>query len=231
MISLLVPSRGRPDALAALWASATETASGPIELVARLDEDDPMLEKYEVHMGEGCVKFQDLKGTVGPRDVLSKYWNECAERARFPVMMHCGDDIRFRTAEWDKHVLTAFDSYPDKIVFVHGRDGVHDANLGTHGFLHRRWIDTVGYFVPPYFSSDYNDLWLTEVANMIGRRHFIPAVYTEHMHPAIGKGEWDITHQERLERHRRDNVDAIYADLAHERDDWAAKLRAVMQDG
>ena len=43
-------------------------------------------------------------------------------------------------------------------------------NFLTHGFLHRNWVETVGYFVPPYFSSDFNDTWLNEVADMIGRK-------------------------------------------------------------
>lgn len=222
MISLLVPSRHRPDGLHALWASATETAKDDIELVYRVDDDDPTLDEYTV-MGERVHQL------LGAREhFMTRYWNECALVAHGEIMMHCGDDVRFRTAEWDTQVYAAFDAYDDRIAFVHGRDGIHDARMGTHGFLHRNWVDAVGFFLPPYFSSDWADTWLNDVADALGRRHFVPAIYTEHMHPVAGKGEWDITHQERLERGRQDDVDALYQRLAPERQEWVDKLRAVM---
>lgn len=225
VISLLCPSRGRPDALAAMWESALSTAHSDIELVCRLDGDEAFA---------AATAYPALPGTrispyiIGPRTLLSQCWNECAERATGEILMHCGDDIRFRTDGWDDLVADAFDDYPDRIVFVHGRDGVHDQALGTHGFLHRRWVDTVGYFVPPLFSSDYNDTWLNEVADLIGRRVFLPGVYTEHLHPSVGKGEWDLTHRERLERHQRDRVDEIYGRTESRRERDANLLRAVM---
>jgi hypothetical protein len=116
-------------------------------------------------------------------------------------------------------------------VFVHGEDGHQHDRLGTHGFLSRRWVETVGYFVPPMFSSDFNDTWLTEVADRIGRRVFLPNVLTEHLHPAAGKGKWDRTHLERLERHRRDQPERLYQQTVGERMEAAAKLRKAMSVG
>ena len=200
-----------------MWATARETAEGPIELVTRLDDDDPA-----VYPDMGDVRI------VGPRGLLSAYWNECYQQASGEILMHAGDDIRFRTVAWDARVRSVFDAIPDRILFVHGDDGHQHERLGTHGFLHRRWVETVGYFVPPYFSSDYNDTWLTEVADRLGRRIYLPDVGTEHLHPHAGKGEWDLTHRERLTRHAQDNVDALYASLADAREADAGKLRAVM---
>src|SRR5262245_52599602 len=157
-------------------------------------------------------------------------WNRCAEAATYDVMMHCGDDIIFRTSNWDQRVIDQFDRYDDRIVFVHGEDGIQHGNIGTHGFLHRRWVETVGYFVPLYFSSDYNDLWLSQVADALGRRVYLPDVYTEHMHPVVGKAPLDQTHQDRLARHQRDNVDQLYRDLAGRRDEDVVKLRRVIEE-
>lgn len=200
-----------------MWATARETAEGPLELVTRLDDDD-------------LADYPDLGDVriVGPRGLLSAYWNECYAASSGEIVMHAGDDIRFRTVAWDTLVQAAFESVADRILFVHGDDGFQHERLGTHGFLHRRWVETLGYFVPPYFSSDYNDTWLTEVADSIGRRVYLPDVVTEHLHPNAGKGEWDQTHRERLERHGRDNVDSLYASLANARAEDAAKLTAVM---
>lgn len=223
MISILVPSRGRPDQLARMIDSARATAAGPVEVVARLDDDDPALQQYE----EKLIGRASM--IVGPRTVLSIYWNECWERAAGPVFHHAGDDLIYRTDGWDRLVLDAFAACEDRIVFVYGRDGYQDERLGTHGFLHQRWTDAVGYFVPPHFSSDFNDVWITEVARKIGRARYLPEMFIEHMHPVAGKGEWDLTHRERLARHKQDRPQLLYRRLAQKRERDARKLRAAMK--
>lgn len=224
MISILCPTRGRPESMQRMVTSARKTATVPtdLEFIFYIDDDDAA--SYEM------VERLDARSVVGPRIILSEMWNACWMQADedSDIFMHCGDDIVFRSEGWDSRVLDAFARIPDKIVLVHGRDGYQDANLATHGFYHRHWTDALGYLVPPYFSSDYNDLWHTEVADMIGRRMYLHDVYTEHMHPVIGKGTWDQTHNERLARHQQDNVKAIYNSKTHERLEDANKLRAAI---
>lgn len=224
MISVLCPSRGRPEFARDLLESIRATAATiGVQLVLRLDEDDPALERYAE-----LVAGSDVTTIVGPRVVLSECWNEAAERAVWDVLMLCGDDIRFRTPHWDDRVMSVIWSVPDKIVLVHGRDGIQDDRVATHPFMHRRWMETVGYFVPPYFASDYNDMWLTEVADAIGRRQYLADLYTEHLHPVAGKYHLDQTHLERLDRHRQQNCDALYQNTAPERATDVAKLQAYI---
>lgn len=226
-ISLLVPTRGRPGQILTMWHSALLNADdkNSLELVLYLDEDEPQMVDYLLF-----VRAVDhISYRVGPRYVLSNMWNDCSDRATGDILWHGNDDVLFRTNHWDTAVREAFNSQPDRILLVHGRDGYHDAKMSVLGFLHRRWMEAVGYFVPPYFVSDYNDLWLSEVADMIGRRRFLPEVYTEHMHPVFGKGPLDQTHQDRLTRHHQHNPGQLYETLAREREQWAAKLRAVME--
>lgn len=220
-ISILVPSRGRPDQLDRMWSSAREHAHGTVELVVRLDDDDPALEQYRDVLDDATL-------IIGPRTVLSVCWNECWENASASVFHHAGDDIVYRTPGWDRLVLDAMAAVPDRIVFVYGRDGYQDEKLGTHGFLHQRWAEAVGYFVPPFFSSDFNDLWIFEVAGMIDRRRYLPDLFTEHMHPCAGKGEWDLTHRERLARHKKDRPEVLYRRLAEKRHRDAKLLRSAM---
>jgi hypothetical protein len=224
-ISVLLPTRGRPTNVRRLMDSVTGTAVQDVEVVLYVDEDDPTQQQVWDMADEDDMPMIVLRG---PRIILSSCWNLCAEAATNDIMMHCGDDIIFRTFGWDQLVVAAFEQVADKIALVHGRDGIHDGTLATHGFLHRRWVETTGYLVPPLFASDYNDLWLSDVANALGRRIFLPDVYTEHMHPAVGKAELDQTHRERLARHAADDCDQIWRDTAHLRDADVAKLRAVM---
>jgi hypothetical protein len=204
--------------------SALETADVEPSFIFYVDDNDPTRD-------ETLAIIHELGGLFmsGPRVVLSEMWNVCAQLAQDEILMHCGDDIVFRTPHWDTLVSNVFDNeWPDKIGVVHGRDGFQDQRLATHGFYHRRWIEVLGRLVPPYFSSDYNDLWNTEVADAVGRRRYIPEIYTEHMHPVAGKAELDQTHQERLTRHTTDNVEALYTTLVHERLTDIAKLRSAI---
>src|SRR5690554_2132770 len=68
MISVLAPTRGRPDALQAMADSVYATATGPVEVLAYVDDDDPS--DYSQVTGVRIV--------TGPRIVLSDCWNRLA---------------------------------------------------------------------------------------------------------------------------------------------------------
>jgi hypothetical protein len=220
VISVLCPTRGRPDSMRRMAESARETAVGEVEILFYVDEDDRRSRRTAERLGAGVV--------TGERIVLSQMWNVLAEKASGDIVMQCGDDVVFRTPGWDVRVEEVFARYPDRVVFVYGDDLYWSTFHGTHGFVHKRWIEAVGYFLPPHFSCDWSDVWLNQVAAAVGRIVYLPDVITEHMHPTVGKAVLDRTHQERLERGRRDDVASLYQRLKHERAADAAKLRAVM---
>jgi hypothetical protein len=207
--------------------SGRATSHGFVEYVFYIDDDDMASRDMAREL---YAQAADVYWKQGPRILLSQMWNECHEIARYDYFQHSCDETIYQSDAWDTDVLDAFQRWPDRIGLVYGRDGIHDQNLATHGFLHRNWTDATGYFVPPYFSSDYNDLWLHQVAQGINRLAYLPSVYTEHMHPAVGKGPLDQTHQDRLARHGQDNVDALYASLAGERDGDVQKLLKAIAD-
>lgn len=187
-----------------------------IEFVLYLDHDDPKAGLYR--------SDPNIKHIHGDRILLSEMWNVCYRNVDDPeLLMHAGDDLIFRSKGWDTMIRTTFLGFGDRILFVHGDDGHWGSRFGTHGIIHKNWVDTVGYFVPPYFSSDFNDTWLNDVSNSLGRRIFMPFV-TEHMHPLFGKGELDQTHKDRLERHQRDNVGPLYTSKQGEREADGKKL-------
>jgi hypothetical protein len=226
VISVLVPSRGRPDSFARTVVTAVENAAHPLhlEFVVRLDHDDPALPAYSQ------PEFAGVRYLTGERCLLSDAWNECYAAASGEIVMHCGDDITFNTPGWDGMVMAEFAVCPDKILFVHGDDlGPHGHDLGTHGFVHRRWVEEIGYFLPPIFSCDWADVWLTEVADELGRRRFLPFV-TEHHHYTFGKAERDETHAEREERGERDNVKMLYQQTKGFRDRDVRKLRTMRKE-
>jgi Glycosyl transferase family 2 len=235
LISVLVPSRGRPDMLARAIRTAYETATHArrVEVVVWLDDDEPneldymFKAKFSAPL-DGSLP-ESVRVITGPRKLLSECWNTCYEHARGEILMHCGDDVTFNTPGWDQRVREEFEKLPDRIGLVFGDDlSTNFPDLATHGFVHRRWVQAVGYFLPPLFSSDWNDVWISEVAKRVGRLVPMSDVVIEHHHYTFGKAERDQTHAEREERGIADGVVDLYKKTEPERELDAQKLKAVM---
>jgi len=218
-ISILCPTRGRPENVKRLLDSIAATSSVLPEVIFYVDDDDTTF--------PGALGYPNASVVRGPRITLSDCWNKLAAIATGEILMNAGDDLIFKTKGWDDEVKQSFANFPDRLVFVHGDDGHFGRRFGTHGFVHRKWVEAVGYFIPPYFSSDFGDTWLNEVANRLDRRVALPFL-AEHMHPIWNKAEWDQTHKERLARHERDQVEELYKKLAPERDRDVEKLSRII---
>ena len=221
-ISLIVPTRNRPEQLRKLITSAYETASDPdnVEFCFYIDNDDTVSEEVILSFNNKNIKYM-----IGERYILASLWNDAFELATSDIFWHGNDDIIFRTPGWDKAVLEAFETYDDKIVFVYPASGNPNQKSGTHGFLHRNWVNTVEYFMPPFFSSDGCDGWINEVALVLNRIVFLPNVLIEHMHYTVGKAAMDTTYAERIANGKLDNIGHLYEELRPERRDNIRKLK------
>ncbi len=221
MISLLCPTRGRPASLRRMVESARATATGPIEIICRIDNDDSFARAAADALG--------LPVVVGPRKNLSALWDDCLPLARGEIVGMLNDDVIFRSESWDKLIEKTFSDCPDKIVMVHADDlSGNGERFGPHLFVHRRWVDTLGYFSPPHFPGDYADTWINDIANILGRRVYLPHVEIEHMHPMWHKGEIDATYRERMDRQSAAKSSSLYARLSGERIRDAARLEKLM---
>lgn len=205
-ISLLLPSRQRRNDLIRFYNSAMETADNPkdIEVVVYIDNDDGAYDGLEL------PRMTIIRGE---RIVLSEMWNACYKACKGDYLMHCGDDLVFKSKGWDTEMTQAIDSYPGKIAVVWGDDyddGTSRHDFGTHCMIHRNWAETVGYFVPPYFVSDYNDTFFNDVGEKLHVRKYLHHVKVEHMHFSRGKADIDRNTQERLDRHAAYKPEDIY---------------------
>lgn len=200
--------------------SVEDTAEQPTRIVAvvRVDDDDPHLEEYSQVDGVELI--------VGPRVGVSAAFNECgiwaAEHA--DILMMAADDIRFRTPGWDTMVRQAFD---EDAVFVYGRDGAHDQNLGTHGFIPAEWVHALGFYIPPSLYGDYSDVWLHQLGAALGRDRYLPEMLIEHLHWVYRKAPMDATYSDRMDDNR---LRARPAFLELVADGTAAKALELLRD-
>lgn len=217
MISFLLPTRGRLTRLNNFINSVLNTADYPegVEFIVYIDEDD---RSYD-----GWIAPKQVKIVRGPRKPLSQCYEW--EKATGPIYAMGGDDVVFHTKGWDTKVCEAFLQYKDRIALVFGNDGdPNHSNYGTMPFIHKNWISVLGRFVPSYFTGDFTDTWLNELADMVGRKHHID-IYTEHIHPAFGKREQDQTDKDKWDKHVSGDMPKVYLDTSMERIEDGKKLK------
>ena len=227
MISLLTPTRKRPKRLWEMVESVVKTASVMPEILCYVADDDNSYDSIEETFGRFWPSISPTF-VRGPRLTMSDLWNAIIPHAHGDIFMLCADDVIFRTQHWDVEIEKSFAESDDKIMLAFADDaGPSGKTFASLPFVHRRWVETVGYFTGPGFSADYSDTWPNDVADMIGRKKHVPVVI-EHAHWIWNKAEKDVVYKENEERLRRDNCHLQYRNRLPERQADAAKLRAVM---
>ena len=202
-ISCVLITRNRPHNLIRLFNSilATTTDMVNFELSIRLDDNDtvsmPVLKKYQKRIPMIISYGKRTKSTF-------PIWNAAWKQATGEIYMMLGDDIIFRTKDWDTIVRKEFLKYPDKIVFIYGRDGHLDDKLGTHGFLHKNYCDTVGYFTNPALNIYFGDNTTDDVTRRLKRNVYLSSIFFEHMHYTYGKSPVDKVYKELAKRSQGD---------------------------
>ena len=170
MISLAVPTRGRPDRFKTMVNSANRTAVGQIEVIAWRDNDDtadyPKLKNVEYHVDD----------RPGPQEMAS-LWNRAQRAGHGGVTMLAADDITFETKGWDARVESAFTEFPDRIGMVYCRNPGDERPVLP--FVSREWIKVAG-FVPDQLPGWFADEHIWSIASEIGRVIYLDDVIIQH---------------------------------------------------
>ena len=171
MISLLVPTRKRPQRLAGMVGSVIATTRpGEVEIICYVTHDD--------HDYDDFPRGLPVSFLRGPRRTFSDLWNALTPYAAGDIFMLCADDVLFRTQGWAAIVGEAYASCPDKILCAYG-DDLHPngKTFATLPFVSRKWVETLGYFTPDGFTCDWCDTWIQDIADMIGRKAVLAHYY------------------------------------------------------
>lgn len=219
---IVIPSRGRPQAIAELHAAFEATTAGCSELVVALDLDDPTAAEYPRGL-------DGLRYVVGRRNGFApRLSHEAVKEARSAFAVGSwGDDHRPRTRGWDDQILGALEDLGSGIAY--GDDLLQGEALPTAAHLTSDIIETLGWMTPPGLAHLYVDNFWLDLGRDIDRIRYLPDVVIEHMHPAAGKAEWDdlVRNANTPEAYNADRV----AYEAYKRDRMAVdveRLRALL---
>jgi hypothetical protein len=228
-ISILCPTRGRPDNVRKLVLSALTNAEKPdnIEFLFYVDTDDLSFPKDLV------LEFPNqIKVISGPRLWISNSHNVLYAFSIGEILMTAGDDMEFKTESWDLRVRSQFSSVEDKIALVFGNDNAtHAGKIAVHGFFHQHWVHCVGTWVQPGRGVPW-DLWTTENANLLGRLIFLEDMVISHNHYRQGgaHAEFDQTYRDVYTQSSSFRPMTTYALLKRERRIDRILLREAMID-
>lgn len=176
-ISILCPTRGRPDNLMRILESIERTTYdlSSLEFLVYFDQDDAT-------QFLDLSRFEFVRKFVGPRMWMSNYHNFLYANSTGELIMACADDFVFLSQRWDIAIKTFYQNQVDNYWVVFGNDlGVHAGKMPTHFFLHRDWPMALGTWVQPFRASPW-DLWIFDVANDINRLRYLPEVEIQHLH-------------------------------------------------
>jgi hypothetical protein len=189
-ISILCPSRGRPDRFNAMRASAWARADNPDEVSIKLalDADDPTFNSYPPP--EHTQHFR-----TPPACLL----NALAHKADGDILMAASDDILFRTQGWDTKVRAVAARFPDGLFIASPMNGDSRRRV-NHWFTGRQWLKVFGWMAPAHFEHFCEDEWVQAVAEAAGRLVYMDDVLIEHMHAKYGKGANDEGYKSKRQR-------------------------------
>lgn len=225
MISILTPSRGRPEGLHKLFQSINETMSGKIkvELLIGLDEDDPLISSY-LYTITGMRKKAHEKLTVNfqldHRKMLARIWNDLAAKAENDWMTVGNDDMIFKTKDWDLTLEKYIEkSHPFNLYFFD--DGLQHGNHCAFPIISKDWVKALGYFFPEIFHHNYVDTWIFDIAQRAKAWTYISEVKNQHLHYSLNLHPYDETYRQGNNYNEDDRV--MYLSHMKERE-AAAKI-------
>lgn len=205
MISILVPTRNRPEALKRSYDSLRSRTTEDFEFLLAVDEDD-------------TTDYSDYDDVwVMPRHGYTKlhlYYNELAEHATGDWLFLWNDDCLMQTDDWTA-VIEAFEP---KLVLNPASN--HGSTLCCFPIVPKRFVDLIGHFS----LNCSNDTWWEEIGKMLGILTHVPTLNILHDRADLTGNNNDQVYQERV----YDSANFYSMEMKTQREHDAAKLGGLL---
>lgn len=195
---VLVPTRGRPQALGELLDAWEETGA-TCSLIFAVDSDDPCRRDYEDAFRLRTDHDEEMPFVtllfVGKRLRLAGTLNMLCSRVGedFSAIGFMGDDHRPRTKGWDERFAECLSGGSG---IVYGNDLLVGDKFPTAVMMTADIPLKLGYFCPPGLVHLCLDLVWKDWGVGMERITYLGDVVIEHMHPANGKAALDAGYEE-----------------------------------
>jgi len=195
MLTVIVPTRGRPAAALELLNSIVDTRRvATTTLVLAVDESDPELGVYQ--------EVAKTRPDVARVEVVIGGWmvaalNEAATRVvedpEVSAISFLGDDHRPRTVGWDAAYLSALRELGAGVVY--GDDLLQHDFVPTQCAMSASIIRELKWMAHPSLRHMYVDTLWRDMANEARKLRYLPDIIVEHLHYINGKATEDEGYQ------------------------------------
>jgi len=204
VINVILPSRNRPQACREAVDSLLATRGlGDTRVTVVADSASSTIQAYRDLFTD--VGFIETTGNMIERT------NYAAKRIDGDIIGWMADDNRFRTQEWDRIIDDEFE-YDAGFVAL---DDLFWSQKGKPAniFTKKSVIAALGWYANPGQHHFYMEDTLRVLAVATDNWTYLEGVVCEHLHPAIGKGEWD-------DAYRQQETQAMYDSEGRAFIDW-----------
>ncbi|WP_298264582.1 glycosyltransferase family 2 protein [Acidocella sp.] len=225
LISLLLPTRKRPELARRFLRSVLTTAQYPesVEIILYADEDDA--ESHDLD----CTGLTILR-IIGPRQSMGGYNTACLAQASGDIIALMNDDVVIRTTGWDEALRQLDALVPDKVYLIYGNDMFKGKTLCTFPILSRRTCEILREPYHHAYRGAFIDYHLMDIFKRLEhsgyrRLFYLPDIAFEHLHYRAGKADFDETYGQR----GRYDDDMIFVSLAQLRTASMALLSSAIE--
>lgn len=193
LISILCPSRGSLLALQTMLDSLVSTTvdRDTIELIARLDDDDPMLPERKGCF-ETCGRRIPTQVLIGPPVPMGRMTVQMGRAARGAFLWLLNDDITHLTAGWDQLLTLAVADRPRHVFYPD--DGLFGSQLACFPLLPKEHVESTGFYGVDRYERYLIDCIISDLYDAragLNRLIYLPQWKIQH-HNAQAAGAIDL---------------------------------------
>jgi len=211
MISLILPSRGRPTELFECIYAINDMADNPelVEIIVIIDSDDATMTEWYGPQNCKIVRCQ-------PKIGMGMLNNAGAQASSGHYLVAMNDDCIVRTKSWDTHFRRTVARYKDEICLFWPNDTIFKERLSCFFGMPRKVYQLLGEFGPKELMKYAIDPYVYTVflelrANGYDRLCYLDDVVFEHLNKhEVAPGVFDYAGGDRA---LQDQDDAIFGTL------------------
>jgi len=224
-ISLLLPTRGRPELARRFLQSIVEKTENlpDVEVILYIDEDDLA--------SHGVIDDRfSVTRIISSQVSLGAANTACLRESAGRVVILVNDDVLIRTDSWDRILLDFDRNIRDGLYLAYANDLFKRERLATFPILSRKCCELLVEPFPEHYRGALIDVHLFDIFKRLQRSgydriFYLEDIIFEHLHYRTGKAQYDGTYFERS----RFGDDATFISLRSFRQASADRLRAAVE--
>lgn len=197
MISLLHPSRGRPEKSFNNANEWIEKAGCEVELILSLDKSDSKLDEYIAEYS----KNEDANSTINQQIIINdntsvvEATNHAAKVSSGEILLYLSDDFKCFDG-WGLAVAKEFENVSEPLL-IKVDDCLQKFTVPvlTIPIMNRALYNRLNYFWHPEYKSMFVDEDLYWTATKLNAMKMCPNLKFEHAHVCVGKAPDDETYR------------------------------------